>query len=90
MKLIQRFLRTRVSTQDYALELMVGAETWKTIPIPDLESITQGRILGFPLVHIASRSGGHTVFLGDAAGIRANLRASLEGPCPAKPEPYVR
>lgn len=78
MKSIQRLLRTHIRTTQHGLALSVGSDPWKTIPIADLESIAQGAFLGFPFIHIVTRSGGHTVLRGETAPVIEALQTQLE------------
>ncbi|HNY30366.1 MAG TPA: UvrD-helicase domain-containing protein, partial [Fibrobacteria bacterium] len=78
MKSVQRLFRTQIRTNDHELLLSAGSDIWKVIPIADIESITQGGFLGFPFIHIVTRSGGHTVVRGETAPVIEALRIQLE------------
>ncbi|MEK7391083.1 MAG: hypothetical protein AAB214_00815, partial [Fibrobacterota bacterium] len=69
----QRFFRTQVRIQDFTLEFCIAGAPWKSIPIVNLESLSQGSVLGFPLLHAITRSGGHTVIRGSASAVAAQL-----------------
>lgn len=76
MLFLHRFFRTSIAVTNSSIQFSCGSECWKTILLTDLESITQGSLLGFPVLHITSRENGHhrhTLIHGQAHSIRNEL-----------------
>lgn len=77
IQFIQRFLRTKIRVRDLKLEFCVADTPWKSIEISNLESVHQGSLFGFPILHITTRSGGHFLFRGVGTSVIAPLTQHL-------------
>ena len=78
IQFIQRFLRTKIRIRDLELEFCVADAPWKTIAIRNLESVHQGALFGFPILHITTRTGAHLVLRGMVTSIVTQLTQHLE------------